>query len=82
MHPAGETQPVAGICHARGQNEGLPPVWLVYISVDDLDLAISRCQELDGKVIRPVTSMGSNGRFCVIQDPAGATCALFQPVKA
>jgi hypothetical protein len=23
--------------------------------------------------------MGPNGRFCVIQDPAGAVCALFQP---
>ena len=39
MHPAGEAQPVAGICHARGHNEGLPPVWLVYITVDDLDHA-------------------------------------------
>ena len=81
MHPAGEAEPVAGICHARGQNQGIPPVWLVYIKVDDLDLAISRCLELNGKVLRPATGLGSNGRFCVIQDPAGATCALFEPAK-
>ena len=24
---------VAGICHARGSNAGLPPQWLVYIQV-------------------------------------------------
>jgi predicted enzyme related to lactoylglutathione lyase len=33
-------------------------------------------------VIRPATGMGANGRFCVIEDPAGAICALYEPVKA
>src|ERR1035438_2493750 len=37
MHPPGDAQPVAGICHAKGENVGLPPVWLIYITVDDLD---------------------------------------------
>lgn len=81
MLPPGEGQPVAGICHARGQNIGLPPVWLVYITVDDLDQSIRRCEELGGKVVRPTTDMGASGRFCVISDPAGASCALFEPAK-
>jgi predicted enzyme related to lactoylglutathione lyase len=80
MHPPGAPQPVAGICHARGQNLGLPPVWLIYITVDDLDQSIRRCRELCGKVLRAATAMGPNGRFCVIEDPAGAICALYQPV--
>jgi predicted enzyme related to lactoylglutathione lyase len=82
MHPAGEAEPVAGIRHARGHNEGLPPVWLVYIKVDDLDLAISRCLELDGKVLRPATGMGSNGRFCVVKIRPAPLAALWKPVKA
>jgi predicted enzyme related to lactoylglutathione lyase len=82
MHPAGEAQPVAGICHARGHNEGLPAVWLVYITVEDLDHAIRRCLELDGKLLRQATNMGPSGRFCVIQDPAGAPCALYESAKA
>jgi predicted enzyme related to lactoylglutathione lyase len=81
MHPAGKAQPVAGICHARGHNEGLPAVWLVYITVEDLDHAIRRCLELDGKLLRPATKMGPSGRFCVIQDPAGAPCALYESAK-
>jgi predicted enzyme related to lactoylglutathione lyase len=81
MHPPGEPKPVAGICHARGENVGLPPVWLIYIIVDDLDHSIRRCQELRGKLLRPATRIGPNGRFCVIQDPAGAMCALFEPAK-
>ena len=82
MHPPGDPQPVAGICHAKGENVGLPPVWLIYITVDDLDLGIRRCQELGGKLLRPATSMGANGRFCVIEDPAGAICALYKPAKS
>ena len=56
MHPPGDAQPVAGICHAKGENMGLPTVWLIYITVDDLDLGIRRCQELGGKLLRPATT--------------------------
>ena len=31
---------VAGICHARGPNADLPPVWLVYITVADLEHSV------------------------------------------
>jgi uncharacterized protein len=82
MHPPGEPQPVAGICNARGENVGLPSLWMVYITVDDLDKAIACCQELRGKVIRPVTSMGVNSRYCVIEDPAGAVCGLYEAAKS
>ena len=81
MHPPGESQPVAGICHARGPNADLPPVWLVYITVDDLDESVRRCESLGGKVRVAVRSMGSMGRYCVIEDPAGAVAALFEPPK-
>lgn len=82
MHPPGDPQSVAGICHSRGSNAGLPPVWMVYITVDDLDQSIRRCEELRGKLLRPATGLGAQGRYCVIQDPAGAVCALFEAAKA
>ena len=72
---SGET--VAGICHARGVNHDLPPVWLVYIVVDNLDESLSSCRELGGSVIVEPRGL-AGGRFCVIKDPAGAVCALFQ----
>lgn len=68
----------AGICHARGPNAGLPPQWLVYFTVADLDASIARCAERGGKILVPPRQMGSQGRFCVIVDPAGAICALWQ----
>jgi len=75
---AASGQSVAGICHARGANSGLPPVWMVYIVLADLDGAMRRCQARSGKLLRPPESTGGGDRFCVIQDPAGATAALFE----
>ncbi len=73
---------VAGVCHARGMNANLPPVWLVYFRVADVDESLRICLERGGKMIAPVKSMGPNGRYCVIQDPAGAVAALHSPPQS
>ncbi len=70
---------IAGVCHARGANAGLPPQWLIYITVDDVDASAARCVKLGGTLIAVPRNMGTDGRYCVIQDPAGAVAALFAP---
>lgn len=70
--------PVAGVCHARDGNAELPPAWLIYIVVEDLDQSISRCQARGGKVAVGPKNMG-DARYCIICDPAGAYSALYQP---
>jgi hypothetical protein len=30
-------QPAAGVCHASGANARLPPQWLLYVTVEDLE---------------------------------------------
>jgi predicted enzyme related to lactoylglutathione lyase len=79
MHAQPSGAMVAGICHARGVNADLPPQWLVYIIVKDLDAAAQRCRESGGTVIVEPKGLGSHGRYCVIRDPAGAVAALFTP---
>ncbi len=73
--------PVVGVCHARGGNAGLPPVWLIYVNVEDIEKSIARCVELGGQVIAELKSMAGHGRYCVIRDPAGAALALFEPAR-
>jgi predicted enzyme related to lactoylglutathione lyase len=70
--------PEAGVCHARGGNAGLPPQWLLYVTVEDLDTSLVACEAMGGEVVAPPRSMGG-ARTCVIRDPAGAVCALYQP---
>jgi predicted enzyme related to lactoylglutathione lyase len=81
MIPSSTGNATAGVCHARGVNAALPAQWLVYIAVADLEASVARCVELGGKVIAGPKGMGSQTRYCVIQDPAGAVCALYQPAS-
>lgn len=72
---------VAGVCHARGSNAGLPAQWLIYITVEDVDESIRQCEQRGGKVIAGPREIGGYGRFCVIQDPAGAVAGLIAPPR-
>ena len=69
---------VAGICHARDSNTDLPPQWMMYIIVADIEKSTTRCEELGGKLLTPIKNMGGQGRYCVIQDPASAVAALYE----
>jgi predicted enzyme related to lactoylglutathione lyase len=76
----GTDQSVAGVCHAMGSNADLanvPPAWLIYIVVSNVKESAAVCQSLGGEVLVEPRPMGG-GQFCVIQDPAGAVCALFE----
>lgn len=55
-----------------------PPHWLPYISVDDVDASVQKCQELGGMVYCQPTNIPNVGRFAVMADPLGATFAVFK----
>jgi predicted enzyme related to lactoylglutathione lyase len=78
MAPPGSVNPVAGICHARGDNADLPPVWLIYLLVEDLEKSLAACRAGGGQVLVGPKSMGPGSAFAVIRDPAGAVAALYQ----
>jgi predicted enzyme related to lactoylglutathione lyase len=58
----GNAKPVAGICHARGVNRDLPPVWLLYLPVGDMDESLRRGQEEGEKIVK--LARRKNGRIC------------------
>lgn len=68
--------PAAGVCHARGANAGLTPVWMIYLPVGDLDESLRRVDAEGGKVVK--TMRGGDGKavYAAIQDPVGAYFAL------
>ena len=78
MIPPNGEDAAAGICHARGSNANLPPQWLVYIIVENVERSAALCKELGGQVLVPPRELGE-GVFCVIRDPAGAVAALYTP---
>ena len=43
---------VTGICHALGSNADLPPGWLIYIVVEDVEASARACIESGGDGVR------------------------------
>jgi len=68
--------PAAGVCHARGVNLGLPPVWIIYLPVGDLAESVRRVGEEGGKVIKVTRGKGGEYAYAAVQDPVGACLAL------
>lgn len=66
-------EPVLGICHKLGSNAALPPQWIIYFTVPDLEVSISKAVGLGATIID-----GPRSGFCVIRDPGGAVTALYQ----
>jgi len=77
MNTPGSGTTITGVCHARGVNADMPPVWMPYFTVADLDASIAACTERGGEVVVQPRVLGE-GRFCVVKDPAGAVAALYQ----
>lgn len=70
-----------GVCWRKGLNENVPAAWLVYITVDSLDASIQACTERGGKLIDGPRPVG-DGIMAIIEDPAGAVCALIETPEA
>jgi len=59
--------------------QGMPPYWASYVSVDNVDAVAGKVAELGGTVVMPVMDVMDSGRMAVIQDPTGAMVGLWQP---
>jgi predicted enzyme related to lactoylglutathione lyase len=66
-----------GVCHRRGSNENMPPAWIMYVNVANLDNSIKAVLDGGGEVVNGPRKMGEKARYCIIKDPAGAYCGLF-----
>ena len=69
-------QEVAGMMATPPEAAGMPSMWGSYVTVDDVDVQAGKVEKLGGKVLVPPRDIPNVGRFCVIQDPQGATLSL------
>jgi uncharacterized protein len=73
---------VGGMYTRRGDQKDTPPHWLVFIAVNDADDTASRVTALGGSLTDPPYDVMDSGRMAVLQDPTGATVALWQAGSA
>lgn len=67
---------LGGVCKKAGGNAYLPPYWLIYLQVENLDDSLEKVERLGGKVLGEKKSAGEQGHYCLIQDPVGAYMML------
>lgn len=58
--------------------KSVPPHWLAYIAVADCDASAKKVTSLGGKVMMDPMDIPNIGRFAIVQDPQGATFALYK----
>jgi predicted enzyme related to lactoylglutathione lyase len=59
--------------------QGIPPHWLSYVSVEDADATASRASELGGTAFGGAFDVDDAGRMAFVQDPTGAMLGAWQP---
>lgn len=68
--------PAAGVCHARGTNEGLAPVWMIYLPVGDLAESLRRVEHDGGTIVKSMRNKEGAYVYAAVRDPVGAHVAL------
>ena len=66
---------------AHGADKGVPPSWLAYCTVQDVDAAAKKALALGGRVMQPPTDIPTVGRFAVVIDPQGAAVGPYKPTE-
>lgn len=72
---------VGGMLRMTGEwGPEVPPHWMAYFQLDDVDAGFERVRELGGEVtFGPIDS--PYGRFSVVRDPQGASFSLIRPQR-
>lgn len=71
-----EGKPVAGILDMRGiVPDDVPPHWLGYLEVDDIDRRVAEIEKHGGSILRQPFDVPGFGRIAIVADAAGAFMA-------
>ena len=92
--PTGDPDTVYVMCKQRGHDaaalqampdalkaQGIPPHWLAYVSVKDVDARAKKVEAHGGQLLMSPMDVMEAGRMALVADPTGATFALWQGKK-
>ncbi|MDQ3699060.1 MAG: VOC family protein [Gemmatimonadota bacterium] len=71
--------PIGGIAQLTDEHraQGIPPHWLPYVGVRNVDETAAAATKLGAKVLHGPEDIPGAGRFAVLQDPQGAVLAIY-----
>lgn len=69
-------QPIGGMMSLPPESPAMPSQWGAYVTVEDVNASAQQAEALGAKIIIPPTDIPETGRFCLLQDPQGATLSM------
>jgi predicted enzyme related to lactoylglutathione lyase len=72
--------PIGGVMEIpkEARDHDVPPHWLAYVEVEDVDASAKRAGDLGGSIIVEPRDIPDVGRFAILHDPQGATIAIYR----
>jgi hypothetical protein len=62
--------------------EGVPPHWLSYIDVDEIDKRVAAAKKAGATIIRDPFDVEGVGRIAILKDAVGALIAWMTPAQS
>jgi predicted enzyme related to lactoylglutathione lyase len=81
LHLQNGEEYIGGIPPAGSLPPGVPPHWMIYFLVSDVDAAAGKAKTLGGAMHMPPMTIAEVGRMAVLADPQGASFAIFTPSR-
>jgi uncharacterized protein len=78
---AGAEQPLGGMMKITPDMGGMPPAWMYYVDVADLDGALARVAQRGGQVLHGPMEVPGGAHVAACTDPQGAHFALHSVAK-
>jgi uncharacterized protein len=78
LHIKNGDQFIGGIPPTAHRDAKIPPHWLLYFQVADVDASAAKAKQLGATVRLAPMTMENVGRFAVLADPQGAVFAIFK----
>lgn len=72
---------VGGMMNMPPEMADMPPMWGMYITVNDVEQTARQVEDLGGNILRPPSDIPDVGRFCVFADPQGAVIHAITYIK-
>lgn len=68
--------PAGGICNNKGVNRGIPPQWIPYFFVPDVQESLSICLKLGGTLVIDSKKPDGTLNYVIVKDPQGAVFGM------
>jgi uncharacterized protein len=72
---------IGGIMKTPKEAAGMPPFWMTYVTVENVDQTVKNAKETGGKALLEPMDIPQVGRLAVLQDPQGAVFAVISYLK-